>query len=662
MCGIAGMIGCSDETTLRVMTQTLRHRGPDDGAVWFGADAGFGHRRLKIIDLSDAARQPMCSDDGRYVLVFNGEIFNYRELRGTLENAGHRFRSSSDGEVLLHACMEWGGDAVVRLVGQFAFAFHDTRERVTLIARDHLGIKPLYFAEHGSGLYFASEAKAIAAVLPSTRAARLDLLPRYLAFLWIPGEETFFTGIRRLPPGMRAWWRDGRLRIERWWDPVERWLGFERERAASADTRGEAERCEELRALLGEAVHSQLVSDVPLGLLLSGGVDSTIILAEMAEREQTPRAFTATYGAGSRAHDVFDDDVPFARLAARHFSAALEEETLETDLPALLPEAVWHCDEPLADPTIVTNLALTRRAKRLQTVLLSGMGADEIFAGYPRYPAVMLGEALRAVPSPLLQGAGAAVQAAVNAGLLSIERGRRPLQLLAHLHKPFAERFLGYSSYSSIDEQQQLLAPALRTHATEAAVFGFHRALIERTSALPPLSRMLAADLVTFLPHLNLENMDKTGMANGVELRVPFLDHRLVEFSMRLPDGDKLRRGGERKALLRRAWEGRIPDAILRRPKTGYSPPVRGWLRETQREYARDILLSDRAAQRGIISRIEVERLFDENDRGRADNSMRLWTLLVLETWMRVYADRTDWRPEADTAEPALVRPSQEMP
>lgn len=656
MCGIAGMIGSVDERALRLMTQMLRHRGPDDGAVWTGADAGIGHRRLKIIDLSDGARQPMLSDDGRFVLAFNGEIFNYRELRAQLAAKGHRFRSESDSEVLLRACVEWGADAVTHLVGQFAFAFHDTRERTTLLARDHLGIKPLYHAEHDGTLYFASEAKAIAAVLPATRAPRLDLLPQYLAFLWIPGEETFFTGIRKMAPGTRALWKDGRLRSERWWDPVERWKEFESARAASADARGEDRRAEELRALLGEAVDSQLASDVPLGLLLSGGVDSTILLAEMAARRSTPQAFTATYGAESRARDVFGDDLPFARMAAERFGAGLTEERLEADVPALLPEAVWFCDEPLADPTIVTNLALTRRAKRQLTVLLTGMGADEIFAGYPRYPAVLLGEALRFVPSPLLRGAHAAVQAAVGAGLLPIERGRRPLQLLAHLHKPFTERFLGYSSYVSAEEIRPLLAGGEAASAVDTDVFAFHRALLSRAAPLPPLSRMLAADLCTFLPYLNLENMDKTGMANGVELRVPFLDHRLVEFSMRLPDGDKLRRGGERKALLRRAWEGRIPDAILRRPKTGYSPPVRGWMRETHRDHARDILLSDRAARRGIINRAELERLFDENDRGRADNSMRLWTLLVLETWMRVYADRTEWTPAADPDALPLLR------
>lgn len=642
MCGIAGMIGAVDARAVRTMTQMLQHRGPDDGAVWFGTDAGIGHRRLKIIDLSDGARQPMISDDGRWVLAFNGEIFNYRELREELRAKGHVFRTASDSEVLLHACIEWGAEVTARLVGQFAFAFHDTRDRTLLLARDHLGVKPLYYAESEGALYFASEAKALAAVLPHTRSPRYDLLPRYLAFLWIPGEETLFTGIRKMLPGTRALWRDGVLHSERYWDPVERWKDLQDSRSAPA------ERDDALRGLMAEAVRSQLASDVPLGLLLSGGLDSTILLAEMAAQNHTPRAFTATYEAASRKRDVFRDDLPYARIAAETFGASLTEETLEADVPMLLPEAVWHCDEPLADPTIVSNIALTRSARHSLTVLLTGMGADEIFAGYPRYPAVLFGEKIRAVPAPLVRSAAGLVQAAVRSGLLPIERGRRPLQLLTHLHKPFQERFLGYSSYFSVSGMRALLADAAEEDLGDSALYGFHRALLDRAGSLTPLSRMMATDLCTFLPYLNLENMDKTSMANAVEMRVPFLDHRLVEFTMRIPDDDKLRRDTERKVILRRAWSGRIPQSILHRPKTGYSPPVRGWMREGLRDYTRDLLLSQRARERGMFRENEVRRMLDENAAGRSEYSMHLWTLLVFEHWMRQYADRTDWTPAAD--------------
>lgn len=642
MCGIAGIIGQADDAQLRLMTQMLYHRGPDDGAVWTGPGAGLGHRRLSILDLSEAGRQPMTTPDGRFVLVYNGEIFNYRELREQLEGRGHVFRSRSDSEAVLHACAEWGEDAVHRLVGQFAFGFWDTRERTLLLARDHLGIKPLYLSVQDDSLYFASEAKAIVAALPRTRRMRADLLPQYLSFLWVPGTSTMFDGIDRLAPGTVAVFRDGELRMRRYWDPIEKWQG-----AGPARSTPE-QRDEEFRALLRQSVQSQLASDVPLGLLLSGGVDSTILLAEMTDAGKDVRAFTAAYSSASRKRDVFDDDLPFARMAAQDLGADLEVAELEADVPQLLPEAVWHLDEPLADPTVVTNLALTRRAKQRLTVLLTGMGADEILAGYPRYPAVLFGERLRFVPAVFVRMLAELMHAAVRTGFLPIERGRRPLYLLRHLSRPFVERFLGYSTYNSSEDLDVLLSGDMHDAATAERMHAVHRDLFARTGDLTPLSRMLAVDLCTFLPQLNLENMDKTGMANAVELRVPFLDHRLVEYSMTLPDDDKLRSNARRKVLLRRGYRDRIPEPILRRPKTGYSPPVRGWMRDTLREYTEDILRSRKAMERGLFQQTRVEQLLRENAGGREDHSIRLWQLLVLEIWFREYLDGSLHTPAAD--------------
>jgi asparagine synthase (glutamine-hydrolysing) len=358
----------------------------------------------------------------------------------------------------------------------------------------------------------------------------------------------------------------------------------------------------------------------------------------MAADEDAPRAFTAHYSTESRGRDVFEDDLPYARLAANEFGAELEVATLEDDAPQLLADAVWHCDEPLADPTIVTNLALTRRARQRLTVLLSGMGADELLAGYPRYPAVLFGEKLRVVPSFMISAGSALLRASVHSGLLPIEKGRRPLYLLSHLGRPFAQRFLGYSSYNTIAELRALLTGDAGSRIEENTVFGYHERMLSRSAELTPLSRMLSCDLGTFLPYLNLENMDKTSMANSVEMRVPFLDHRLVEYSMTLPDEDKLRDGTHRKVLLRRAWEHRIPDRILHRAKTGYSPPVRGWLRDGLREFTEDHLRSA-VAERGLFDASRVDRLLRENASGREDHSLRVWTLLVLELWMRAYVD-----------------------
>jgi asparagine synthase (glutamine-hydrolysing) len=642
MCGIAGMFGRTDERQLRIMTQMLWHRGPDGGAVWIGDGVGFGHRRLKIIDLSEAAAQPMLSDDGSCALTFNGEIFNYRELREELRGHGHTFRTESDSEVLLAACMQWGQRVVEHLVGQFAFAYADARSGQRMLVRDHLGVKPLYYAEHDNTLFFASEAKALLAVLPETREIEWRHFPKYLTFLWVPGEDTMFRGIRKLAPGSMLLGREGAWSIRRYWDAMERWLGAEQSQAS------EAERDEQLRAMLGEAVRSQLVSDVPLGLLLSGGLDSTILLSVMAGREHLPSTITATYSSQSRARDVFDDDLPFARSAAASFGAELREAEINADVVALLPEVLWQLDEPLADPTVVTHFILTRQAKPTHTVLLTGMGADEIFAGYPRYAATMLGESLRALPPAMTKFAGRAVQWLVHRGIVPLEQARRPMQLLDQLYKPFEDRYIGYSSYWTSDALRSILSAEARHRGEIGIVFDHHQELLRKGAKLSPLSRMLATDMTTFLPKLNLENMDKTSMAHGVEMRVPFLDHRLVEFTMTLPDSDKLGAKGERKTILRRAFASAIPQDILHRPKTGYSPPVRGWMRDSLRGFTEDMLCSGDARTKGLLMPSELRRMMEENRSGRRDHSLQLWAMLTFEVWVRSVPGRQDWTPPED--------------
>lgn len=645
MCGISGIVGRVDEHELRRMTQFLYHRGPDDGAVWLSPSgaAGLGHRRLRIIDLTDAARQPMRSQDGRHTLVYNGEIFNFQELRRDLEGRGHTFRTRSDSEVLLAAWVQWGDGLLQRLVGQFAFAVWDETERALFAARDHLGVKPLYYTRENDGLLFASEIKALLAARPALRTARREALPGYLAYLWNAGDETFFPGVYRLAPGCWLRYRNGELHTGEYWNPAD---------AARRSVQGnDTQRAAEFRARFGDAVVSQLASDVPLGLLLSGGLDSTALLAAIHAAGSTVRALTATYTPESRARDVFDDDLPFAREAAVRFDTPLDVRALDADVPALLARAVWHLDEPLADPTVVTNLALTAAAKSDMTVLLSGMGADEILAGYPRYPAAMLAGRIPGA-GPLLRGAARAAAALEKRGGLSAGTARRAQFLAAHADKPFFERFLGYSTYWDAAGQNELFARdlAVTDHDLSAA----HRRIFEHHADLSPLTRLLIVDLRLFLPHLNLENMDKTSMANAVEMRVPFLDHRLVEFALALPDGDKLR-GTTRKHVLRRAFRSEIPQSILHRRKTGYSPPVRSWVRTTLREEMRDVLFSAQARGRGLWNAPVLERCFHENDEGTRDHSMKLWQLYVLEHWFRTFIDTFPAEPPHDPASLARV-------
>lgn len=641
MCGIAGQAGFVDEAALRLMTQLLYHRGPDEGAIWMDPRGGaaFGHRRLRVIDLSPGARQPMRSEDGRWTVTYNGEIFNYRELRGELAARGHRFRTQSDTEVLLRGVIEWGEAVLGKLRGQFAFAVWDEHARVLFAARDHLGIKPFYYTETAGRLTFASEAKALLAAHPGCREVRWDLVPQYLAFLWVPGGETLFRGIRKLEPGCWLRFREGRVETGAYWTPSP---------DGDADAaRSAVERAEQFRARFEEAVSMQLVSDVPVGLLLSGGLDSTAILSAMRGAGGDVRAFTATYADSSRRRDLFEDDLAYARVASAHFGATLDERVLETDVASLLRRAVWHLDEPLADPTVIANLALTEAAKPSLTVLLSGMGADEILAGYPRYEATMRAEAWNCVPRAAYAAGAATVRALLRAGFVRIERVRRLLQFADQAGGNFFDRYLGYSTTCSPELQGELLAQPAARDALLRGVDGYHRSLFDAASARTPLTRMLLTDLRTFLPCLNLENMDKTSMANAVEMRVPFLDHRLVEFALALPDEDKLR-GAMRKGVLREAYRGVIPASILHRKKTGYSPPVRGWLRGPLRELLHDRVCSARARERGMWNAPVVERLLRENDAGREDHAMRLWALLVFEEWARVFIDEWDPRPVED--------------
>jgi asparagine synthase (glutamine-hydrolysing) len=634
MCGIAGIIGRANEGTLRKMTGIMRHRGPDDEGLWLSEDGtvGLGHRRLSILDLSSAGHQPMVSEDGNFVLTFNGELFNFRELRHELEGRGRHFKSQTDTEVLLQGYAEWGEAVLGKLVGQFAFAVWDRRKRTLFSARDHLGIKPFYYLQGKESFYFASEAKAIHAVCPETRRMNMHALPQYLAFLWVPGTETMFADIRKLEPGCWLRYREGCLKVGKYWDLAEVFANAY-EHADHADGK-----TIELKQRLFDAVRGQLISDVPLGLLLSGGLDSTILLSLMKKAQSRPRVFTATYSQDSRAKDVFDDDLRFARVAANTYGAEMHEALLEPDLASSINKAVWHLDEPLADPTVLTNLELTRQAKPYMTVLLTGMGADELFAGYPRCPATLLGEKLRHIPRLLFAAMSFMLQSAVNMGVLPLAKARRPLYLLEHLHEPFRERFIGYSSYFQKEKQASLFTADLLAALDPAKAYNFHIEIFERVQRRSPLQQMLAVDLLTFLPYLNLDNMDKTSMANSVEMRVPFLDHRFVEFSAKLPDEAKLR-GGNRKAILREAFFNDLPAAILRRKKTGYCPPIRGWMHDSLHSYVRDLLLSQVCLNRGFWHRRAVETLLKENQAGTRDHSMRIWILVVLEEWMRTFVD-----------------------
>jgi asparagine synthase (glutamine-hydrolysing) len=635
MCGITGIIGSSSEAHLVQMTQLLYHRGPDDGAIWFSPDkrAGLGHRRLSILDLSSAGRQPMQSTDGRFCITYNGEIFNYRELRSELHSKGYRFNSQTDTEVLLYGFAEWGSGILDRLNGQFAFGIWDNVDRTLFLARDHFGIKPIYFYHTDDSFYFASEAKSILAVCEECREPNWNALPHYFSFLWNPKADTFFSGINKLLPGQYLVLKQNSYSITQYFNVSD----------FSTDSRSLAsnyeERASEIRNRISISVQSQLVSDVPVGLLLSGGLDSTVMLSAM--KDSDIRSFTASYSSRSRAADVFEDDLKYARMASQHFGTELIEEELQLDITSQLETAVWHLDEPMADPTVITNLEMTRLAKKQLTVLLSGMGADEIFGGYPRYPATLFGNHASKFPSFGFRFLASLM--AKSGSLLSMRKKRRAMYLLKHMSLPFRERFIGYSSYADDPMLKSLISSDLVATTQTEHVHDVHHDMFDAFQHASPLKQMLLVDIVSFMPFLNLENMDKTSMANSVEMRVPFLDLDLVRYVLQLPDKD-LVKGMNRKRILRSAYEKHIPVEIIHRKKTGYSPPVRGWVQHELRDFIHDSLLTTNARIYDVVQFDTVKDLVEKTERQHEDHTLLIWSLLVLETWLKTFSDTSKYQ------------------
>ncbi|HEX7050685.1 MAG TPA: asparagine synthase (glutamine-hydrolyzing) [Longimicrobiales bacterium] len=634
MCGIFGCVGGAHaEPVIGAAVARLAHRGPDDAGVArvraSGPEVWLGFRRLSILDLSARGHQPMSDARGETWIVFNGEVYNFRELRRALEAKGHAFRSDTDTEVVLGAYREWGVDAVERLVGMFAFAVWDARRRQLVLARDRLGIKPLYYHCTASQLAFASEVKALLALPEVERRLEPAAAAKFFNFLWVPEPETLFAGVRQLEPGSVAVYRDGHLETRRYWDvPLEP--------AGAVD---EAEAIEALDASLRTAVADRLVSDVPLGAFLSGGVDSSLIVALMREAG-VPRITTWTVEctAEDARYAIEVQDAPYARKVRDHFGDLDYHEILLRPRAAeLLPRLVWHLDDPVADPAALSTYLICRAARENATVMLSGMGAEELFAGYGRHRAALLAERYRLAPRALrqrvLEPAVARLPASRPGPFMTLARNAKKFVRSAGL--PFEERYLGYVSYYTPAELAALLGPA----AAAADVFAVHRAALARARGADPVMRMSYLDLKTFLPNLNLTYTDRASMAASVEVRVPLLDHRVVELVAGLPSSLKLR-GRTRKYALKRVAARYLPRDVVTRPKTGFSAPVRAWVQRDLRPLIEEVLAPDRLRRRGVLDPAEVWRIIRDVWSGREDNALRVWAFLTFELWAETFLDR----------------------
>jgi asparagine synthase (glutamine-hydrolysing) len=623
MCGIAGYVGGAPPELLPAMVKALEHRGPDDSGIHVDAEAGLGMTRLAIIDLV-TGRQPVATDDGRTWLVFNGEIYNYRTLRAELQARGHVFRTQSDTEVLLRAWQTYGDECTTRLAGMFAFALWDARRRVLLLGRDRLGKKPLYYWQ-GDGLFlFASEIKALLCHPAVPRALDPEAFHHYLAFGYAPAHRSMLAGVSKLAAAHIAVVDNGRLVARRYWalPPASR----------PADV-GFPEAAARVRVAVRDAVRARLESDVPLGVFLSGGIDSGAVVASMRELTSGPIAtFTVGFGA-----EASFDERPLARQVAQRFETRHHEDVLVPDVAGLLPGVVDALDEPFADSSAIPTFAVAMSTARHVKVALSGIGGDEVFAGYPRYLGVRLAGRYARLPRPL-RALAERLAALVPESEGSRNWGGRVRRFVGGAEGSLAARYIGWTRFFGETALAELGTSALRAHWRED-VEAAARAAFEGHGHDDPVDGAFRADLTTYVPDDLLLMADRMSMAHSLELRAPFCDHALVETSLALPPALKLR-GGRLKALLKAAFADVLPAAVLAQPKRGFMIPLARWLRRDLREQMEELLAPAQVRARGLFEPAMVARLIAEHLGGARQHSDRLWTLMMTELWMRRYCDR----------------------
>ena len=626
MCGIAGAFCQPDGARLvRTMSDRIRHRGPDaDGLEDLSpkAEVQLADRRLSIIDLSAAADPPFVK--AGLHLCYNGELYNFREVRASLQSRGVRFGTESDTEVVLEAWREWGPDALKRFRGMFAFAIYDERTGALALARDPLGIKPLYVMPRGRGVLFASELKALVAAV----GPELSIDPRALVastlFYFLPDEQCAVKGAFKLPPGSWAEWRtDGTHRAGRYWEPAE--VAFAAASGPPAD----------LTAVLEESVAAHLVADVPVASFLSGGLDSSLVTAMAASRNPSIEAYTITFRPEDQRLEAMPDDAVYARKMAAHLGIRLHEIEISPDVVDMLPRVVDVLDEPIGDPAAINTVLMCQAARDAGVkVLLSGMGADELFGGYRKHLACVLGARYRTLPKTLRSRV-----VAPSVERLPVAAGGRGLR-----YTRWAKRFLTFAdlpeeaafrrSYTLYDpaELEALLAPELAPHVQ--SVVADHRTLYEDTRLADHINRMCLTDTRLFLPGLNLAYTDRSSMAASTEVRVPFVDPYVFAAAFSIPGGQKIR-GRTQKVPLREAAEQWVPRDVLDRPKASFGAPLRAWITNDLGPLIDDVLLDGRLVSSGFLRLPPLRQMVADQRSGRLDQSKQLWQLLSMELWYR---------------------------
>ena len=624
MCGICGKFIFDREsrvspTLLKAMADSIRHRGPDDEGFYVSGQVGLGFRRLSIIDLA-GGHQPIANEDETVWIVFNGEIYNYQELRQFLVAKGHRFRTQSDTEVIVHLYEEFGESCVEKLRGMFAFAIWDSRRKSLFLARDGVGIKPLYYFLSNKSLIFASELKAILAdpeVRPEIVPAMID---RLLTFNFLPGEDTLLRDIHKLAPGFCLLAKDGKIEIKQYWD-----LRFTESTLSLEDAQAQ------LSTLLDESVRLHMISDVPVGFLLSGGVDSTAMLSMAVGKTDRP---LSTFTVGFSEPGITDER-PYARLAAQRFGAEHHEITISSkDFESFLPQYIWHMEEPICEPPAVAMYYVSKLAKETVKVLISGEGGDEAFGGYQNYRNVLWLERMKGVFGPFNSG--------VSKSLLFFNRALRSdlISKYAPMFDGPMESFyfsgtsnpLNFFRLHSKDLYSKNFAPQLNRQMSLSLV----KQYFKNAGTADIVNRMLYVDTKTWLAEDLLLKADKMTMANSIELRVPFLDHKVLEFAASLPGRYKVH-GFKTKYILKKLLQARVPQEILNRKKVGFPVPYNSWLRSDLKTWVRDLLLDRQTVERGYFEKSCVESLLSQNDIRGGSYSKEIFSLAMLELWHREF-------------------------
>jgi asparagine synthase (glutamine-hydrolysing) len=617
MCGIAGIVSLQGkpvfEQELRNMCLAIVHRGPDDEGFYFGTGVGFGMRRLSIIDL-DSGRQPVSNEDGSVWVVFNGEIYNFQELRREMEGRGHVFSTRSDTETIVHLYEEYGKHCVDHLRGMFAFALWDERRRQLLIARDRLGIKPLYYAEIGGRLLFASELKSILQLPEVGRNLNWSAVSHLFSFLSTPPTEAIIDGVHKLEPGHLLTASPGRVPvIERYWD-----LNFEPDYG-----RDEGYFVQRVRGLLEESVRLHMVSDVPLGAFLSGGIDSSSIVATAARLSPEP---LKTFSIGFSEPDY--NELDHALLVAMLNDTDHHELTLGPDALDQMEDLAWHLDEPFGDSSAIPTYMVSKLAAESVKVVLSGDGGDELFAGYDKYLVEQRERSYKSLPAP--------ARSVLRAIGRTMPHGMRGRNFLRHISLEGAERYLDAVTLFRRDDMQDLFRPEVSELLAPYEPWRAKAAYLE-SSDRNWLSSLQGLDVKNYLPLDILTKVDRMSMAHSIETRVPLLDHKLVEFAATIPPEMNLR-GGTTKYILKRAMQGILPERIINRPKQGFAVPLGYWFRGRLGSYVHDLLLGDSSKRRGFFNTGYIENLVARHEKGQ-NLDLQLWTLISFELWSRAFLD-----------------------